>query len=29
MSPFLFGKVGKLEEIVSANNSAKKRINKK
>ena len=29
MPPFLLGKVGKLEKIVSANNSAKKRINKK
>jgi len=29
MPPFLLGQVGKLEKIVSANNSAKKRINKK
>jgi hypothetical protein len=29
MPAFLLGKVGKLEKIVSANNSAKKRINKK
>ena len=29
MPPFLLGKVGKLEKIVSANNSAKKRIIKK
>ena len=29
MPPFLLGKVGKLEKIVSSNNSAKKRVSKK
>jgi len=29
MPPFLLGKVGKLEKIISSNNSAKKRVNQK